>query len=103
MFRGTSMIGAGKLSRYRIFIRGTSAAKAYKLYRSHKFITVQDLNYGQMRALPAVASAKAGVRVPPALQSYLGSRSKSKKCDNLSREAGNNLPILSVLAFRCVS
>jgi hypothetical protein len=34
-----------------------------------------------MRALAAVASAKAGVRVQKPLQSYLGCRSKSKNCD----------------------
>ena len=35
----------------------------------------------QMRALTAVASAKAGVRVQEPLLICLGCRSKSKKCD----------------------
>ena len=35
----------------------------------------------QMRALTAVASAKAGVRVQQPLQICLECRSKSKKCD----------------------
>jgi hypothetical protein len=42
---------------------------------------MQNFNCGQMRALSAVASAKAGVRVQLPLQICLGSRSKSKKCD----------------------
>jgi len=37
---------------------------------------------GQMRALTAVASAKAGVRVQQPLQSCLECRGKSKKCNN---------------------
>jgi hypothetical protein len=51
----------------------------YKLSRSQKFITVQNLNCMQMRALAAVASAKAGVRVQQLLRICLGCRSKSKK------------------------
>jgi hypothetical protein len=42
---------------------------------------VQDFNCEQLRALTAVASAKAGVRVHIPLQSCLGSRSKSKNRD----------------------
>ncbi len=71
-------------------------------YFSQKNVTVQDLYCGQVRASTAVASAKAGVRVQEPLQSCLEFRSKSKKHDDLSRffnkKAGNNLPILSVLA-----
>ena len=53
--RGTSLIGAGKLSRYRIFVGGTGAVSRYKLSRSQKTVTVQDFNCGQMRALPIEA------------------------------------------------
>jgi hypothetical protein len=46
--RGTSMIGAGKLSRYRIFVGGTGAVSRYNLSRSQKSATVHDFNWGQM-------------------------------------------------------
>ncbi len=46
--RGTSLIGARKLSQYRIFVRGTGAVSRYKLSRSQKSVTIQDLNCGQM-------------------------------------------------------
>ena len=42
---------------------------------------MQDFNCAQMRALTAVASAKAGVRVQRPLRICLECRSKSKKCD----------------------
>jgi hypothetical protein len=41
--RGTRFIEASKLSRYRIFVGSTGAVSRYKLSRSQKFITVQDL------------------------------------------------------------
>jgi hypothetical protein len=41
--RGTSLIGAGKLSRYRILIGGTGAVSRYKLSRSQITVTMQDL------------------------------------------------------------
>src|SRR4030042_3137470 len=44
--RGTSLIGAASLSRYRIFIGGTGAVSWYKLSRSQKSVTVQDFNCG---------------------------------------------------------
>jgi hypothetical protein len=47
--RGTSMIGAGILSRYRIFVGGTGAVSRYNLSRSQKSVKVQDLYCGQMR------------------------------------------------------
>ena len=53
----------------------------YKLSRSQKLVKVQDFNCVQMRALPAVATAKAGVRVQHLLQNCLGCRSKSKNHD----------------------
>jgi hypothetical protein len=45
--RGTILIGAGKLSRYRIFVEGTGAVSRYKLSRSQKTVTVQDFNGGR--------------------------------------------------------
>ena len=83
--RGTSLIGAGKLSRYRILIGGTSAVSRYKLYRSQKSVTVQDLNCGQMRVSGCKNYYKA----------VLGAGAKAKSMTN-------NLPILSVLACRCL-
>ena len=47
--RGTSLIGAGKLSPCRIFVRSTGAVSRYKLSRSQKTVTVQDLNCRQVR------------------------------------------------------
>jgi hypothetical protein len=47
--RGTSLIGAGKLSPCRIFVRSTSAVSRYNLSRSQKTVTVQDLYCGQVR------------------------------------------------------
>ena len=47
--RGTSLIGAGKLSPCRIFVRSTRAVSRYNLSRSQKSVTVQDLNCGQVR------------------------------------------------------
>jgi hypothetical protein len=47
--RGTILIGAGKLSRYRMFVRGTGAVSRCKLSRSQKSVTVHDFNWGQMR------------------------------------------------------
>jgi hypothetical protein len=47
--RGTSLIGARKLSRYRIFVRATGAVSRYKLSRSQKAVTVQNLKCVQMR------------------------------------------------------
>jgi hypothetical protein len=38
--RGTSLIGAGKLSQYRIFVGGPGAVSRYKLSRSQKLVTV---------------------------------------------------------------
>jgi hypothetical protein len=79
--RGTSFIGARKLSRYRIFVRGTCAVSRYKFDRSQKSVTLQDLYCGLVRV------------------------SGCKFWQDLSWEQGaaktmtNNLPILSVLAL----
>jgi hypothetical protein len=48
--RGTSLIEAGKLSRYRMFVRGTCAVSRYKFDRSQKPVTVQEFYCVQMRA-----------------------------------------------------
>src|SRR4030043_1174455 len=61
--RGTRLIGAASLSPVTNSGAGTGAVSRYKLSRSQKFVKVQDFNCEQMRALTAVASAKAGVRV----------------------------------------
>jgi len=39
-------------------VAGTGAVSRYKLSRSQKFITVQDFNCGQMRALPTEAERR---------------------------------------------
>ena len=86
----------------------------YKFNRSHESIHGYKVGCGHWRsvAIQAVAepeiyhvaeftlSADARVRVQRPLQISLECSSKSKNRDNLSREAENNLPILSVLGFR---
>jgi hypothetical protein len=47
--RGTSLIEASKLSRYRMFVRGTGAVSRYKLSRSQESVTMQDFDFGQVR------------------------------------------------------
>jgi hypothetical protein len=47
--RGTILIGAAKLSPVTKLVGGTGAVSRYNLTRSQKSVTVQDLNYGQMR------------------------------------------------------
>jgi hypothetical protein len=78
--RGTSLIGAGKLSRYRILIGGTSAVSRYKLSRSQKLVKVQDFNCVQMRVSGCNNRYKF----------VLSAGAKAKTVTN-------NLPILSVL------
>jgi hypothetical protein len=78
--RGTSLIGAGKLSRYRIFVGGTGAVSRYNLSRSQKTVTVQDFNCGQMR----VSGCKNHYKF------VLSAGAKAKSVTS-------NLPILSVL------
>jgi hypothetical protein len=79
--RGTSLIGASKLSRYKIFVGGTGAVSRYKLSRSRKFIMVQDFNCGQMRVSGCIYHYKAVLEA--------GAKAKT---------VTNDLPILSVLA-----
>jgi len=81
--RGTSLIGAGKLSRYRILIAGTGAVSRYNLSRSQKLVMVQDLYCVQMSA--------SGCNNHYRFILSAGAKAKS---------VTNNLPILSVLAFR---
>jgi len=57
----------------------------YKFNRSQKTVTVQDYNCEQMRASGCIYHYKA----------ILGAGAKAKSVTN-------NLPILSVLAFRCM-
>jgi hypothetical protein len=80
--RGTSMIGAGKLSRYRMFVRGTGAVSRYNLSRSQKSVTVQDFNCVLMRVTGCMNHYKFVLRA--------GAKAKS---------VTNNLPILSVLVL----
>ena len=68
--RGTSFIGAGILSRYRIFIGGTGAVSRNKLSRNPKSVTMQDLNCEQM----CVSGCKNYY------QSVLGVGAKAKMC-----------------------
>jgi hypothetical protein len=81
--RGTSLIGAAKLSRYRILIGGTGAVSWYNLSRSQKSVTVQDFYCVLMRVSGCNGHYKF----------VLSAGTKAKTVTN-------NLPILSVLAFR---
>ena len=56
--RGTSLIGAARLSPVTNLVEGTGAVSRYKLSRSQKAVTMQDLNCGQMRALPTEAERR---------------------------------------------
>ena len=78
--RGTSLIGAANLSPVTKLVAGTGAVSRYKLSRSQKFITVQDLNCVQMRV--------SGCNNHYKFVLSAGAKAKS---------VTNNLPILSVL------
>ena len=78
--RGTSLIGAASISPNTNLVAGTSAVSRYKLSRSQKFITVQDLNCDQM--------SESGCK--NRYKFVLSARAKAKSVTN-------NLPILSVL------
>ena len=80
--RGTSMIEAANLSPVTNLVTGTGAVSRYKLSRSRKFITVQDLNCVQMR----VSGCNNHYEF------VLGAGVKAKSVTN-------NLPILSVLGL----
>jgi len=83
--RGTRLIGAANLSPATNLVAGTGAVSRYNLSRRQKFVKVQDLNYRQMR----VSGCKNHY------ESVLGAGARAKSVTN-------NLPILSVLAFRYV-
>ena len=78
--RGTSLIGATILSPVTKLVGSTGAVSRYKLSRSQKFITVQELNCVQMRVSGCNGHYK----------SVLSAGAKAKTVTN-------NLPILSVL------
>ena len=81
--RGTSLIETANLSPVTKLVEGTGAVSRYNLSRSYKFVKVQDLNCGQMR----VSGCNNHY------ESVLSAGAKAKSVTN-------NLPILSVLAFR---
>ena len=83
--RGTSLIGAANLSPVTKLVAGTGAVSRYKLSRSQKFVKVQDLNCVQM----SVSGCKNYYEF------VLSAGAKAKSVTS-------NLPILSVLAVRCL-
>ena len=89
--RGTSLIGAANLSPVTKLGEGTGAVSRYNLSRSKKYVKVQDLNCGQMRALPTEAERRWVSGCNNHYKAVLGAGAKAKTVTN-------NLPILSVLA-----
>jgi hypothetical protein len=92
--RGTSFIGASKLSRYRIFVGGTgppAGGSRYNLSRSQKSVTVQDLNCGQMRV--------SGCNKHYEFVLSAGALPDCRRQAGKAKSVTNNLPILSVLAL----
>ena len=81
--RGASFIGAASLSSVTKLLAGTGAVSRYNLSRSKKSVTMQYFNSGQM----SVSGCKNHYKF------VLGAGAKAKTVTN-------NLPILSVLAFR---
>jgi hypothetical protein len=91
--RSTSLIGAANLSQVTNLVvalaqcraegpyRSEASVMGYKLSRSQKSVTIHDFNWGQM----SVSGCKNHYEF------YLGSRSKSKNRDNLSRDLGKQL------------
>ena len=75
------------------FFWSTCTVSRYKLSRSQKFITVQELNCVLMRALAAVASAKAGVRVHILAGFFLGTgfAKTMTTCPAFFRKSGKQL------------
>ena len=78
--RGTSLIGAARLSPVTNLVAGTGAVSRYKLSRRRKFIKLQDFNCVQM----SVSGCNGYYKF------VLGAGAKAKSVTN-------NLPILSVL------
>jgi hypothetical protein len=79
---GTSLIGATNLSPVTKLVAGTSAVSRYKLYRSQKFVKMQDFDCGQM----SVSGCNGHYEF------VLGAGTKAKSVTN-------NLPLLSVLGI----
>jgi len=79
--RGTSLIGAGKLSRYGILIGGTGAVSRYKFDRSQKTVTVHVFYCGQVRV--------SGCKNHYKFVEWAGVKAKT---------VTNNLPIVRVIA-----
>ena len=80
------MIGAANLSPVTKLVAGTGAVSRYNLSRSQKSVTVQDFNCVPVSVSGCTSHYKF----------VLGAGAKAKTVTN-------NLPLLSVLAFRCVS
>ena len=89
--RGIRLIGATNLSPVTKLVEGTCAVSRYNLYRSQKFIKVQNYNCVQMRALPTEAVRRWVSGCNGHCEFVLGAGPKAKSVTN-------NLPILSVLA-----
>jgi hypothetical protein len=109
--RGTSIIGAGKLSPYRIFIRSTRAVSRYNFSRSQKSVTVQDLDGVQVRVSgykmlnefiwPADSQDEKWLKEKRTFGPILNIRFLlGWRARHQAKSVTNNLPILSVLAFR---
>jgi hypothetical protein len=79
-FRGTSFIGAAKLSPVTKLMAGTGAVSRYNVGRSQRFITVQELSCVQLR--------ESGCKGVPNLS----------RCRSKAKTVTNNLPLLTVLA-----
>jgi hypothetical protein len=92
-----------KFDQSREFIPGYKAGGEHWRSVAVQFVSKPEIYQGKGFKLRADArfaqcsAAKLGVWVQEPLQICLECRSKSKNHDNLSRMAGNNLPILSVL------
>jgi len=105
--RGTNLIGAANLSTVTKLVACTGAVLSRRS-EAESGVAVQTVSEPEichsagfkLRADARFAqrsAAKLGVRMQQPLQICLECRSKSKNHDDLSRKAGNNLPILSVL------
>jgi len=109
--RGTSLIGASRLSTCRIFVRGTGAVSRYKLFRSQKSVTVQGLDCVQVSVSgfkmlnEFLWPAEHGMTIKDQKKKeHSGPYSTSAFClaglaGHQAKSVTNNLPILSVLAL----
>ena len=85
--RGTRMIEAANLSPVTKLEAGVGAVSRYKLSRSKKFIKVQDINWGQMRALPTEAERRWVSGCSNHYKFVLGAGVKAKTMTTVSPEA----------------